>query len=124
MTLSNQLSSYADVQIVFDKAIELQGGKYRFQTRGDAVRWRQRAYKFRKLLDEQPFAANPYRDLVLRLTKDPSDTTVEITIGHVEGEFLDPKGKKVKLPKKLVEEIQVDDTLFDEAKKLAEELGK
>ncbi len=123
MGLSNSISHYADIKPVFDKAIELGGGLYEFETRGQAVRWRSRAYKFRKLLEQQMYADNPYGQLILVLGNKPEDKTVEIRIGQPMGVFKTPQGKKVKLKKAAALAENPVDTLLEETKKLVAEKG-
>lgn len=50
MPLSNSLASYEDIRALLDRALEAEHGiRVTHPTKGAAVHWRQRAYKFRLL---------------------------------------------------------------------------
>lgn len=88
MTKSNRLGIYADVRAVLDQALEAGGGAFMCATHGEAVHWRQRAYRFRKLYAETlgPRAMSPYDTLVLpRLAEGSAE--VIITIRQTAGVF-------------------------------------
>jgi hypothetical protein len=67
MTKANRLGMYADIRSVLDAALAAGGGTFRCDSRGAAVHWRQRAYRFRKLYAETlgTRAMSPYDVLVL-----------------------------------------------------------
>lgn len=81
MTKSNRLGIYADVRAVLDSALEHGGGLFRCLSHGQAVHWRQRAYRFRKVYAETlgPRDMSPYDALVLpRLDKDSDTVVIEV----------------------------------------------
>lgn len=85
---SNRLGMYADVRQILDAALAAGGGEYDLGDYGQAVHWRQRAYRFRKLYAETlgPKAMSPYDVLVLpRL--DESSCEVVIGIRQAAGVF-------------------------------------
>lgn len=86
MSKVNRLGKYNDVKVVLDAAIASGGGEIDFQTRGEAVRWRQRAYEFRKMYAEVVIANSPYDALTLPRIPDES-TTVTIRIPTLTGQF-------------------------------------
>lgn len=51
--LSKSLGQYADIKPILDAALKSNGGRYRLATHAQAVRWRARAYYYRKLLQQQ-----------------------------------------------------------------------
>lgn len=50
MTLPTSINAYNDVRSILDAAVSAGGGRYELPSEGLAIRWRQRAYKLRKLL--------------------------------------------------------------------------
>lgn len=81
MSKSNRLGIYADVRQVLDAALASGGGTFQCATHGEAVHWRQRAYRFRKLYAETlgPKGMSPYDVLVLpRLAPDSGEVVIEI----------------------------------------------
>ena len=63
MSLSNSLLSYEDVRKTLDRALEARAGvKVNFASFGQAVHFRQRAYKFRSLHQEAMRKAYPESD--------------------------------------------------------------
>lgn len=126
MALSQNLHTYADVRRVLDTAKQMGGGRYRLATKSEAVRWRQRAYKFRILLREQLAAGvlvpgyqpeTPFDDM--RLTVE--DNVVVIKFGFTEGVLETFSGDAVPLVNETEEGIE--DPLLLEAEELAKRLG-
>jgi hypothetical protein len=68
---ANRLGRYLDVKEVLDQALASGGGVYTLTTHGDAVRWRQRAYEFRKAYAEA-MGTSPYD--VLTMPRIPSES--------------------------------------------------
>ena len=87
MSLSKNLNAYADIKEILDKFVGSLGGQIAFARHQEAVRWRQRAYQFRKLAVENEAAkygdiegyipSTPYDGLVLSLT--PGDTLINVS---------------------------------------------
>jgi hypothetical protein len=72
MPLPKHLSAYLDIKQVFDSAIAgASDVTLTFASTSAALRWRQRAYTYRKLLREarskSPLAETPYDNLLIRL---------------------------------------------------------
>lgn len=63
MTKSARLGQYDDVRTILDVALSTNGGEVELPTHGEAVHWRQRAYRFRKLFAETISANSPYDKL-------------------------------------------------------------
>ena len=86
---SNRLGMYADVREVLDTALASGGGQYVLESYGQAIHWRQRAYKFRKLFAELlgPNRESPYDRLILREPK-PDTSTIVIVLGAARGTFI------------------------------------
>jgi hypothetical protein len=111
-----RLGIYADVQEVLDAALVAGGGTYACESSGEAIHWRQRAYKFRKLYAET-VGFSPYDKLVLPRIR---GTEVEIRLRRQVGRFV-PSSLPI-LPEPKKPKIEEDD-LFAEASRLARELG-
>lgn len=103
MTKSNRLGMYADVRQVLDSALAHGGGEFECATHGDAVHWRQRAYKFRKAYAETlgPKAMSPYDILVLPRLQ-PGSSTVVILVRQSAGTFR-PAGASTEAPDDLLD---------------------
>lgn len=86
MPLSRNLASYRDVRAVLAEAVKHRGGRYTLDSPQAAVRWRQRAYYFRKL-EENPDLAT----MVLRL----DGPVVVIEFEKLEGVFVGADGTQV-----------------------------
>ena len=88
MSKANRLGVYADVRQVLDAALASGGGKLQCATHGEAVHWRQRAYRFRKLYAEQlgPKGMSEYDVLVLPILQ-PDSGEVVIQIRQPAGTF-------------------------------------
>lgn len=116
MSKSNRLGMYADVRHILDQALEAGGGSFHCATVGEAVHWRQRAYRFRKLFAETlgPGAMSKYDVLVLpRLA--PDSSTVQIQVRQPVGTFV-PANETTLVPTS-------NDELLEAAEALARKLS-
>lgn len=70
MGLSNKLSQYDDVAKVLNAVLESKkDGQLVMDSAAQAIRWRQRAYYFRRLLTDQALnSKTPYDTMLLRVT--------------------------------------------------------
>lgn len=119
MALSKSLSAYSDVARVFTVASEKGEAAYRLSSPNAAIRWRQRAYYYRKLLAEAGYPSFSEFELVIP----PEDKSlVKIRPIELEGIILDGEGNPVKdIPEQAGDpEYQ---KLLGEAEALAKELG-
>ena len=101
MPMPRNLASYLDVQRVLDTALQHGGLRYKLKSPGAARHWRQRAYTFRRLKQDQaeqtvgdlPGAqpSTPYDQLLLRL----EENTVLIGFHEPIGELYAPDGTRV-----------------------------
>lgn len=114
---SNRLGMFADVREVLDSALAHGGGSFQCATHGDAIHWRQRAYRFRKLYAETigPKAMSPYDVLVLPRVPDDSATVI-ITVRQTAGIFT-PAGPRV-------DALADEEDLMAEAQALLDKLGE
>lgn len=88
---ANRLNLYSDVRQILDAALVSGGGSYTLATPGQAVNWRQRAYKFRKEY-ARVHGISPYDEMYLpRL--EPDSATVEIKFRKPAGIFVGAGGK-------------------------------
>jgi hypothetical protein len=114
--MTKRLSLYKDVKAVLDQALVAGGGAYELPDHGKAVRWRQRAYEFRKLYAENHLNS-PYDQLTFpRLG--PADCIVRINPNDTRGVFhpaVDGTPIETKIP-------AVPDDLQDLANQLAKDL--
>lgn len=90
-TIANRLGMYADVRQILDAALASGGGSFELPNHGQAVHWRQRAYKFRKLYaqtlaSDDSFSMSPYDKLTLPQIADDSSTVV-INVREIIGQF-------------------------------------
>lgn len=114
----NRLGMYSDVKQVLDACLETNGGTYTLSTYGEAVHWRQRAYRFRKLFAEtlKSHELSPYDVLTLpRIVEDTS--VVVINLQQAKGTFT--PNREAAIP-----EIPETDDLLGDAMALAERLNK
>lgn len=112
---SNRLGMYADVRQILDAALAAGGGSYECGTHGQAVHWRQRAYKFRKLYAEiLGVGQQSEYDMLVMPRVEANSATVEIHIRKQVGSFR-PAAEPVFIP-------TVDDQLFDIASDFASKL--
>lgn len=70
---NQRLGLYTDVRAVLDAALAAGGGSVTLPTHGDAIHWRHRAYKFRKVYAETS-PLSPYD--ALTMPKIPKDSCV------------------------------------------------
>jgi len=89
---ANRLGMYAEVRQILDAALANGGGRYECPTHGQAVHWRQRAYKFRKLYAEtmatsDSFSMSPYDRLTMPQIPEDSSTVI-INIRESIGKFI------------------------------------
>lgn len=112
----NRLGMYQDVRDILDAARSAGGGTYECSTHGQAVHWRQRAYKFRKLYAELlgPNESSPYDQMVLPRV-DVDSSTVIIAIRRQIGKFT-PNDEPT-------DDLLVGDDLLDEALEIAKRIG-
>lgn len=80
-TQANRLGMYNDIRQILDAALQSGGGTAICPTHGQAVHWRQRAYKFRKLFAEtlatdDSFSMSPYDKLTMPQIPEDSSTVV------------------------------------------------
>lgn len=96
MTQARSIHQFEDIRTVLDAALNHRGGRYRLNSYGEAVHWRQRAYRFRQLLRQQKLEASlipgfdpgtQYDKLTLFIPKkgEPDDNIVKIG-------FIEPRG--------------------------------
>lgn len=113
----NRLGIYHDVQEILDAALSAGGGTYTCATHGQAVHWRQRAYKFRKLYAEihGARASSQYDRLTLPRIE-PGSSEVLIHYRQHVGTFT-PAESTAAFP-----DILTGDELLDEALRLAASL--
>ncbi len=120
-TQSNRLGMYDDVRQILDAAMQSGGGEFALTTYGQAVHWRQRAYKFRKLYAEtlssdKSLAMSPYDRLTMpRIDKD--STIVVIKVREITGTFTPNRE-----PYAPVDMPVAGDELFDVAKDIANKI--
>lgn len=124
MPLSTSIHSYADVKQVLEAAHRAGGGRYRLSTRGEAVHWRSRAYKYRILLREQLAAGVLVPGYVPETPYDTMKLTLEENTVVIQ--FITPKGKLETLDGEPIEAPKgaetVEDPLLAEAEALAKRL--
>lgn len=82
MTRTSRLGLYADLQPVLDAAIAAGGGTYTLATHGDAVHWRQRVYKFRKLWQQERGPSRYDALLLRRIPDDSSEVIMEVRVAQ------------------------------------------
>lgn len=94
MPLSNNIRTYEDVRGVLESAIVNNGLKVEFESIGAATNWRQRASKFRQLIEAEEGDTRFYA-----FTFRQEDSTV----------IIDRKGPPVKITKLDGEEVELED---------------
>lgn len=113
---SNRLGMYSDVRQIMNAVLESGGGSYKLDTYGQAVHWRQRAYRFRKLYAEVHDLKNESKyDAITMPRIKAGSSTVVLTLRTVTGSFT-PTDNPVQTSSTLSEE--------DELLRLAEDFGK
>lgn len=85
---SNRLGMYSDVRQILDAVLSSGGGEYDLPSYGQAVHWRQRAYRFRKLFAEilGPTKESPYDSIIIRRPEQGSGKLI-LDIRTLEGSF-------------------------------------
>lgn len=120
-TPANRLGMYDDVRAILDAAMQSGGGSLELPSYGQAVHWRQRAYKFRKLYAEilaqdKSLAMSPYDRLTLpKIALD--DCTVVIRVREAIGTFTPNRE-----PYTPVDMPVIGDDLLDAAKSIAKKI--
>jgi len=66
MGMTRDIGQYTDVRATLDIILSARGGITAFDTRAEAIRWRQRAYMLRTLMSEADQRSTPYDGMVLR----------------------------------------------------------
>ena len=96
MTVSNVLGTYRDVLAAFRQALTAPV-TLTFPTKAEAVRWRIRAYHFRKLLSLRDLnGETPFDTLVIRWKKD--SLSLRIEPATVSFTMQDDEGNNIPLP--------------------------
>lgn len=91
MGLPRNPNQYLDIRPVLDAAVANGGGTYALATAAEAVRWRQRAYGYRKLLwEEAGGIGTPYDKLVIKL---PTGSRICTLTFNSTGVFSAPNGQ-------------------------------
>ena len=113
---ARRLVQLEDVKEILDVALQTSGGEVQLPSYGAAIKWRQRAYQFRKLYAECVQSPSPYDRLTIKaLAK--GDTTVTLRMIEQRATF------KPKATFRGASPIVEDDPLLEAARKLAEEKG-
>jgi hypothetical protein len=106
---------YADIRAILDAALSAGGGSYECGTHGQAVHWRQRAYRFRKLFAETlGLSRESEYDCLVMPRVEPDSSVVTIRLRKQVGVFV-PSGEPTA-------DIIFGDPLFEEAEALARRL--
>lgn len=82
----NRLGSYGDVKLILDKALASGGGEVELTSYAEAIKWRIRAYRFRKLYAEQVTINSPYERLSFPRIS-PGSNKVIINFGAQDAVF-------------------------------------
>lgn len=101
MALSSNINAYADIAAVLEPIV-IAGGqaRYELKTRGMAIRWRQRAYKYRLLYQNRLAEGNPL-GFTPRTPYDAMKLTIENNCVVIDmqpepgGKILLPGGKTI-----------------------------
>lgn len=131
MSLTKNIYAYNDVRVVLESALSMGGARYDLGASGKAVRWRQRAYHYRKLLIEADKAAHPDVPGYIPSTKWDTmsltldGTCVVIEFNKLTGEIraLDGSAPPPELQTITGGLQEGDDELMREARRLVEEKG-
>lgn len=112
-------AQYASIKEILDGALAHSGGTFQAESYGAAVKFRQKAYAFRKAYREACApAASPYEALTLR-NINPGETLVRIEPQSIKGTFVPGDGPPLSAP---TPEIPEDDELLATARALRENL--
>lgn len=111
---SNRLGMYSDVRAILDAALAAGGGEYECATHGEAIHWRQRAYRFRKLFAETIAPRESHYDSIVMPR--PQESIVRITVRQQVGVFRPAEGQ--------APPVFDDDPLADAAAALAAKIEK
>lgn len=95
--MKRSAAMYDDVRQILDSAIESGGGVVQLTSPGQAVRWRQRAYEFRKLMREKS-DWSIYDRITLRKLE-PGDSHIVIAVIEQTAIFTPAEGGKPVLSK-------------------------
>ena len=114
MSMSKNPNNYRHIKPILDAAVINNGGRCKFPSKREAIRFRLEAYQYRKILAEG--GPTQYDDLVLTL----SDNHVIFKIRKVSGVFYAEDGTKLSLAEDLAEP---PDELLDVANALSLKLG-
>lgn len=123
MALSNTLGSYADIRTIFESVLAHGETELSFTTNGAAVHFRQRAYKFRRLMQNRGdtrydgFMIERVGETGMRIRPEP------ITRGLTQVNFVHkPNAELVKFTPEPEPEDETDDELLSAALKLSLDL--
>lgn len=108
---TNRLGMFSDVREVLDAALAAGGGSYECGSHGQAVHWRQRAYRFRKLYAELHSGESRYDTLTMPRCV---DNVVQINVRRAVGKFT-PTDEPITA-------VVPNDDLFDFAAEFAKRL--
>jgi hypothetical protein len=117
----NRLGLFDDVRAILDTALTSGGGEFELSSHGQAVHWRQRAYKFRKeyakiLMANDSLSMSPYDRLTMPIIPKDSSTVV-IKVREIIGTFTPNRE-----PYSPVEVPVIGDDLLDVAKDIAKKI--
>lgn len=112
MPLTTNINAYADVSRVLEAARNAGGARFTLPSARDAVRWRQRAYQYRKLLYQRR-GHTPYD--MMQLTLDGE--TVIIQFRDVTGALTSLEGEPLK-------EEETDEEWLEAAEQFVKNLEK
>lgn len=120
-TPANRLGLYDDVRQILDAALSSGGGEFVLPNHGQAMHWRQRAYKFRKLYaqtlaSDDSFSMSPYDRLTMPQIPDDSSTVV-INVREIVGTFTPNRE-----PYTPTEVVVPGDDLFEAAKSIVDRI--
>lgn len=117
MAMSKNLETYLDVKAVLTQAHEVGGGRMVFPTKGQAIRWRQRAYFYRSRTGAFP-------SLTLRNPVEVANGEWAVSIEFdavFNGKFYDREGNEIPLVRPDAEDapdIDVDPSVVPDFSKL------
>lgn len=113
---SNRLGMYQDVRTILDAALANGGGTYACETHGQAIHWRQRVYRFRKLYAETVgLTRESEYDCIVIPRVPPESSTCYLQLRKQVGIFM-PSNESADI-------IFDEDPLLEEAEAIARRLG-